>query len=257
MIENFYKLEKERLECLIKYEILDTLSDANLDEITKLASLICQTEISLISLIDEKRQWFKSNNGMKFSETERKSSFCNHSIQQYDIYEINDAQKNPLFSNNPFVTGDPFIRFYAGMPLTSPEGYNIGTLCVIDQKPKKLNDYQKLSLKVLSKQIINYLELKIKMKELEILHEKSLLLTKANEEFMTKFSHELKTPLNVIYGFTQILLDSNLTYKQKEDANIIMTNVESLNKMINDILEISKIDSGKINKDSLEKKNSI
>jgi len=147
--------EAERLEALRSYELLDTLPETVLDFITQAASDFCGTEISLISLVDESRQWFKSSVGLEASETPRDISFCGHAILQPDeLFEVEDTKLDPRFANNPLVTDNPNIRFYAGMPLTTSKGHSLGTLCVIDSKPKKLSSSQKEGLKHLSNAII-------------------------------------------------------------------------------------------------------
>ena len=138
--------EPERLEDLASFEILDTLPEKPFDVITSIAAQICGTPISLVSLIDEKRQWFKAKTGLDVSETPRELSFCAHAINRpEDLMEVSDASKDKRFFDNPFVEGSPFIRFYAGAPLVSNSGHALGTLCVLDTKPNKLNDDQKNS----------------------------------------------------------------------------------------------------------------
>lgn len=159
--------EKERLEALKSYNILDTLPESVLDSITKLASNICKTPIALISLIDENRQWFKSNIGLKVSETPRDISFCQYAIMNDIVYEVKDATKNKLFVNNPLVTHDPKIRFYAGAPLTDPDGNNLGTLCVINTVPGQLTDEQKESLQLLANSVVAHVRLQKNNAELK------------------------------------------------------------------------------------------
>lgn len=164
--------ENDRLDALFQYHILDTMPEAELDALTQLASTICDTPIALISLIDEHRQWFKSKVGLDVTETPRGLAFCAHAIQGDDIYEIPNALENKLFAENPLVTGAPDVRFYAGAPLISPEGYKLGTLCVIDTVPKKLNEKQKETLRILSGFIINHFELRKKSQQLKDSEEK-------------------------------------------------------------------------------------
>ncbi|WP_186645636.1 ATP-binding protein [Fluviispira vulneris] len=153
--------ENERQKTLNNYFILNTETEDVFDDITQLASSICQTPIALVSLIDNDRQWFKSSIGLNAKETHRDISFCGHAIHEAKIFEIPDAQLDPRFGDNPLVTGEPFIRFYAGAPLTAANGHAIGTLCVIDNKPKTLNDEQKKSLEKLAKHLIHILDLRI------------------------------------------------------------------------------------------------
>jgi GAF domain-containing protein len=130
--------EAQRLEALKGYHILDTANDADFDRLTQLASLICEAPISLITLIDEHRQWFKSKTGIQISELPRELSMCQYVIQKPATIVIEDSATDERFKNNPLITNNPGLRFYAGYPLVDPNGYALGTLCVIDQKPKKL-----------------------------------------------------------------------------------------------------------------------
>ncbi len=150
--------EKKRLASLNKYSVLDKQEEAIFDQLTKLASIICETPISLISLIDEDRQWFKSHIGLDTRETPRHMAFCNHAIKGDGAFIVEDAREDERFAANPLVTGDPNIKFYAGYPLNSREGEKLGTLCVIDQKPKKLTEMQVSALKTLSEAVQSLLE---------------------------------------------------------------------------------------------------
>ncbi|WP_313025366.1 ATP-binding protein [Pseudomonas lopnurensis] len=150
--------ELSRLAALLRYEILDTPEEADFDDFTELAARLCGTPIALISLVDERRQWFKSRVGLEVSETPREISFCTHTILGQEIFEVADARQDPRFRQNPLVTGDPHIRFYAGTPLTSPDGHNLGTLCVIDRQPRQLTAEQRDTLERLARQVIRLFE---------------------------------------------------------------------------------------------------
>ncbi|RZK13917.1 MAG: GAF domain-containing protein, partial [Pedobacter sp.] len=157
-----------RLKALQSYQILDTLEEKDFDDLTILASTICQVPIALISLVDEKRQWFKSHTGLDARETPIEQSFCAHAIHSTaDLMIVENAHNDLRFVNNPLVTGSPNITFYAGVPLTNHEGYALGTLCVISPKEKNLSDEQKQALKVIAKQVMDKLELRRKIFELE------------------------------------------------------------------------------------------
>lgn len=151
--------EIERLKALGRYNLLDTLPEEDFERITFLASLICQAPISLISLVDENRQFFKSHFGVEVSESNRDLSFCAHAINQPEsIFEIEDLRLDNRFHDNDFVTGQPNVVFYAGVPLVTNDGFALGTLCVIDTKPRKLTNEQKEGLDKLSKQVMNILD---------------------------------------------------------------------------------------------------
>lgn len=145
--------EGQRLRALYEHHILDTPAEAAFDRFVRAAQEICQTPIALISLVDEQRQWFKARVGLDASETPRDISFCTHAIEQSDLFVVTDAQADARFADNPLVTADPHIRFYAGMPLKTVEGYAVGTLCVIDHQPRELTPRQVHALKDLARQV--------------------------------------------------------------------------------------------------------
>ena len=182
--------EPARLQELIDYGILDTLPESEFDDIVELASAICQTPISLITLIDSDRQWFKAKVGIDVSETPRETSFCAHGLYNPDdILVVPDATKDERFFDNPLVTGNPNIRFYAGAPLTTPKGNVLGSLCIIDNKKKKLTPTQQRALKILSEKVIERLEhRKLKLQLLE--HEQT------QKDFLEKLTYQ--TPV-IIY----------------------------------------------------------
>jgi GAF domain-containing protein len=161
--------ESARLEALTGYNLLDTLPEDIYDDITQLASEICRTPIALISLVDENRQWFKSKQRLAPDETIRDYSFCAHAIMNpSEIFIVPDAREDERFLDNPLTTGQPRIVFYAGVPLVNPEGYPLGTLCVIDNRPRTLTENQLLSLQALARLANTHFELRKTKKELEI-----------------------------------------------------------------------------------------
>ena len=152
--------ESQRLKALHDYGIMDTPAEPEFDDITALAAEICGTPIALISLIDETRQWFKSKVGLATPQTSRDEAFCAHALTGNKILQVPDAQMDQRFADNPSVTGDPKIRFYAGAPLVTPSGDTLGTLCVIDCRPRQLTKRQQQVLRVLSRQVMMQLELR-------------------------------------------------------------------------------------------------
>lgn len=147
-----------RLAALRHYEILDSEAEAAFDDLAWLAAQICATPIALISLVDDTRQWFKSRIGLKAEETPQEIAFCTHTLQTEDLFEVPDALADARFSNNPLVTGPPHIRSYAGAPLITPEGFNLGTLCVIDRVARRLEPVQREALMRLARQVVELLE---------------------------------------------------------------------------------------------------
>jgi GAF domain-containing protein len=157
--------EQQRLATLRGYEILDTEPEAAFDDLTSLASYICQTPIAMISLVDADRQWFKSKIGVSISETSRDIAFCASAILQSDVFIVPDASQDERYAENPLVVSDPKIRFYAGATLMT-DGQALGTLCVIDRVPRKLSPEQLEALGALSRQVLAQLELRRNLKRL-------------------------------------------------------------------------------------------
>ena len=159
--------ESERLRALRSYKILDTKPEERFDELTQLAAIICGVPMSLITLIDADRQWFKSKVGLEISETPRAQAFCTHAIMQPQMFEVPDAAEDARFAKNPLVTGDPNIRFYAGAPLATSDGHLLGTMCVLDRKPRTLTAEQKTALEILGRQVVANMELRSNLRELK------------------------------------------------------------------------------------------
>ncbi len=231
--------EEARLRELQLLDILDTLPEEEYDEITQLASQICEVPVSLISLIDKDRQWFKSAHGTDSKETPRDYAFCAHAINTpNEIFEIPDARLDERFHDNPLVANYPNIVFYTGVPLVSSNGNALGTLCVIDNMPKKLDEFQKKALEVLSRQVVKSLELR----------NKNIAINKQNEQLKYKnsilkdlaqvLSHDLKTPLNNIIALSDILANPEALGKEEEKQlnTLISQSANNLKLLIDDVL---------------------
>ncbi len=152
--------ETKRLQALRGYSILDTEPEASFNDLVFLAAHICQTPMARISLLDENRQWFKAKKGMDANETPRDIAFCAHGILQRDVFVVPDASQDERFADNPLVTGNPQIRFYAGAPLVTPDGHAIGMICVNDRVPRQLSAEQLHALRTLSRMVVTELELR-------------------------------------------------------------------------------------------------
>ncbi|MGC3992261.1 MAG: GAF domain-containing protein [Chthoniobacteraceae bacterium] len=152
--------ESKRLAALRHYQIMDTGPEQAYDDFVYLASTICRTPVALMSLVDAERQWFKAKVGLPVAETPREQAFCSYTILQQEVMVVKDATKDERFSTNPLVTSIPHIRFYAGAPLIDSEGMAMGSLCVIDRKPRTFTDEQAKSLKALARQIMAHMEMR-------------------------------------------------------------------------------------------------
>jgi PAS domain S-box-containing protein len=175
--------ESERIAAVRRYDILDTDAEAVFDDFTRIASHICGTPMATISLIDTAREWFKSTVGLEATELPRELTFCAHAILGDGIFEVPNALEDERFRDNPFVVGDPNVRFYAGAPLVTPDGLNIGTLCVVDRMPHHLTPEQREALAVLSRQVVQLLELRLAGRRIKWMNENlEQLVAKRTEE---------------------------------------------------------------------------
>lgn len=276
--------EKGRLKELKEYHILDTLSEKEFEDITLMASIICDVPIALISFVDEKRQWFKSYKGLNATETPREYSFCSHAIKTFDEpFIVKDSRLDSRFKDNPLVTGDPDIVFYAGIPLVTKNGYGLGTVCVIDNKPRELTEKQLEALRILSSQVIHMLEmhklnyelshktvtlqsqneelnsygkvLEYKLSQhisdgLKEVANQNLKLEKMNKElqaFAYISSHDLQEPLRKIQTFISLINArevKNLSEKGKEYFSRINKASDRMSFLIRDLLAYNTTSSG-------------
>ena len=241
--------ESERLAALRRYGLLDTPAEAAFEDLTELAGFICGTPISVISLIDADRQWFKSHRGLKDAETHRDLAFCAHAILEDGVFIVPDATKDGRFVTNPLVTGDPNIRFYAGSPIVTSDGMPLGTICVIDRVPRELTPAQLTALEALSRQVMAQIELRKRYSEIEDAYAKLETIDRMKSEFVSMVSHELRTPLTSIRGGLQLVLQ-NIDPAQQEDEHALLNaalhSSERLIRLTNDILDMSKFEAGRM-----------
>ncbi len=235
--------DDERVAALRRYCVLDTLAEPAFDRLTKIAQHVFKTPTVLISLIDSDRQWFKSRIGLDASETPRNLSFCGHAVYHRQVLIVPNALHDPRFGDNPLVAGPPGIRFYVGAPLINPDGFALGTLCIIDYVPHRTPTDEKIAiLRSLADSVVDALELRARLAERE-------RIERLKNEFVSTVSHELRTPLTSIAGMLE-LLDAEvvgaLPAEAKDMVNVAYNNSQRLIRLINDILDVEKIESGRM-----------
>lgn len=246
--------DAQRLDILRKYEILDSEAEKEFDDLTQLASFICNTPISIVTLIDEDRQWFKSKVGFDATEAPRDTSFCGHVILEDEVMVINDATKDDRFHDNPAVTGEFHLRFYAGAPLIDKSGFKLGSLCVVDRQPRELSKEQIDALKKLSRLVVAQMELRLELKKqierenivkinsMQMLHSAKMSTL---GEMAGGISHEINNPLAIIQGklfHVKKMLESFEENKEKifEGIDRIEQTTARISKIINGLLHFSR-----------------
>jgi signal transduction histidine kinase len=243
--------EVERLKELENLKLLEDFKDEELDHITKLASNICGTKVSLVTLIDTKTQFFKSKYGTELEQTSRDVAFCAHAINTPEkMLIVNDATEDERFKENPLVTKDPKIAFYAGMPLSTKKGVALGTLCVIDSKPKVLMPSQIEALKSLAKVVERLFESRRSSLQLKKIEDQLQQQKNQTEEMAFAIAHDLKDPLDNIQGFLKLLKEEgkdNLSDIALQYITYASQSSEEMKSLIHEILNYTKlsVDVGK------------
>lgn len=245
--------ELQRIAAVYEYGLLDTLPEKDYDDITRIAADICGVPMSLISLIDNDRQWFKSKIGIDDPETARDISFCSHAIlSPEDIFIVSDPANDERFHDNPLVTGDLNIAFYAGIPLVNNTGNALGTLCVIDNKPRILTKAQKETLRALARQTVAHFEIRLKNKELNEQKAQMETLNQDLSRFAYVVAHDIKSPCSSLAMSTSYL---KTAYSQVLDSdgmkllNMMEETSLSAIKMVEGILNHTQA----VNKSEIEK----
>lgn len=250
--------EEKRIQDLYAYQILDTEEDQDFNHLVELAAFICQTDFSVINFIDKHRQWGKANFGLGDTTMVREGSMCAHTILQNDLFLVEDLLEDERFFDNPF-TIEAGIRFYAGAPIRSPKGYNLGALCVCHTQPKTLNEEQKNAIRKLTQQAGILLEVRKQNKELQRLaiterelKQEADAARAAQEQFLSTMSHEIRTPLNGIIGIVEILQTEAPKPEQQAYINTLQFASKNLLSIVNDILDYNKITSGSVMLEEVE-----
>jgi signal transduction histidine kinase len=220
--------ESRRLERLRSLGVLDTLPQAAYDQITFLASVICDTPIALISLVDQDRQWFKSRVGLDAAQTPRELAFCAHAIHTPDqVMVVHDALSDVRFEDNPLVTGQPDIRFYAGAPIVTDDGFALGTVCVIDQHSRTLNDSQRAALQSLAKLVLSLMEYDAQRRAMEAQREHAAAREAEVQSALTAAGLDLKSYVDTDYTYRYVN-QCYLDYWAKSESDIVGRRIPEL-----------------------------
>jgi signal transduction histidine kinase len=238
--------ESTRIAELESFRILDTSPERSYDDITRLAAHICDTPMAMVSFVDTDRQWFKSRVGLEAPETTREIAFCAHAIMDSDrTLVVPDATADARFADSELVINDPMIRFYAGAPLTTEGGHAIGTLCVMDSKPRTLTEHQTQALEALARQVMAQLSLR---QALDHVTRQQAELTEAirqRDTLVAAISHELRTPLTAVLGFIDVLRETEGEIADDDRKEFLTTaagQAEELSHIIDDLLVAARLE---------------
>lgn len=242
----FPENEEDRLQALFEYQVLDTQSEPILDNLTAIAAHICKTPIALISLVDTNRQWFKSKFGLEATETTRDVAFCAHAIcQPQEVLIVPDARKDKRFNDNPLVISEPNVTFYIGVPLVTPDGFAIGTLCAIDNKPRNISLEQIQSLQALSLQVISQLEERINLIQLKQTIVRNQLIEQnlryTNKQLTDTLGNFQKNQIQLIQSEKMLSLGEmvgGIAHEINNPVNFIHANLKYVNNYVCDLLDL-------------------
>ncbi len=236
--------EAQRLAAVERYEILDTPADGTFDRITALAARLFDVPIAIVSVVDHDRIWFKSHHGLEVDQIGREPGLCASAILHDGPWVINDAPRDPRALSNPLVAGEFGLKFYAGVPLRTSEGHNLGTLCILDFEPRQLTPRETASLEDLAAMVMNELELRLaNRRAAEIARERELL----QDAFAGMLSHELRTPATTIYAATKMLSRDSTVMSSARARDLlpdITGETERLLRLIEDLLVLTRVERG-------------
>lgn len=256
--------ESQRLRALLDYEILDTTPESDFDDLVTMARELFDVPIVLISLIDRDRQWFKAKVGIDIEETTRDVSFCTHAVASGKMLVVEDSLLDERFKHNPYALANPPVRFYAGAPLMTPNGFALGTLCIIDHKTRKLTREQEKFLEILSRQVMTQLELRRVLRKSQEAYKDLHLLTKTVMEQQKTIqkqeklavigevaagvAHEVNNPLAIISGRIEIAIsllqrsqDIEGSIKELRKVDVTLERMARIGKALNLISEDSSV----------------
>jgi two-component sensor histidine kinase len=215
-----HSAEAHRLAALRSYGILDTPREADFDEVVQVASAVCGTPISVINLIDQGRQWFKAEVGLGVRETPIDSSICAHAILQPDLFIVPDTTLDHRFCDNALVVGDPHLRFYAGALLETPEGFPLGTVCVLDYKPRELDETQKAFLRLMANQVMKLLELRRVAAAERSSRLQAEAMVQEKETLMREGNHRLMNSLQLVQSMLSLQSRSASSEEAKKQLDM-------------------------------------
>jgi signal transduction histidine kinase len=241
--------DRRRVAALRRTALLDSEPETAFDDFAKLAAHIAGTPIALVTLIDEHRQWFKARFGTVGTGSSRDTAFCAHAIVQSDVFIVPDVLADERFHDNPYVVGEPHVRFYAGAPFTDNHGSTLGALCVLDRVPRELTNEQCDALARLAALLSSHVDLRRKALELDNDATQKREVQRMKDEFISIVSHELRTPLTSIRGALGLLeggVVGQLAEEASELVRIARSNADRLSKLVNDILDLETMEAGKL-----------